>query len=93
VDRRGRDRGARPRGSRHRRGLRASRVGDAGLYLLARGDGGRVGLVGPRGRYLLDADDPDRLRAPDGGDPLVVRLAGLGPRRLRRAVLEAAGSW
>jgi hypothetical protein len=71
-------------------GLEASRVGDAGLYLLVHGDDGRVGLVGPQGRYLLVADDPDRLRAPPGGDPLARRLADLGPRRLRRAVLGAA---
>jgi hypothetical protein len=71
-------------------GLEASRVGDAGLYLLVHGDDGRVGLAGPQGRYLLVADDPDRLRAPPGGDPLARRLADLGPRRLRRAVLGAA---
>lgn len=71
-------------------GLRASVVGDAGLYLLVRGEDDRVGLVGPQGRYLLDPDDPDRLRPPGGDDPLAARLADLGPRRLRRAVLEVA---
>lgn len=59
-------------------GSGASRVGDAGPYMLVRGDDGRVGLVGPQGRYLLDRDDPDRLRASPGGDPLATRLADLG---------------
>lgn len=73
-------------------GVGASAVGDAGLYLLAVGDGGRVGPVGPQGRYLLDPDDPDRLLVSGADDPLASRLAALGPRRLRRAVLDAARS-
>lgn len=67
-----------------------SRVGDAGLYLLVRGYDDRVALVGPQGRYLLDPDDPDRLLSPLPVDPLATRLAELGPRGLRRAVLDAA---
>lgn len=71
-------------------GLAPSRVGDAGLYLLVRGEGGRAGLACPQGRYLLDRKDPDRLVAPLPGDLLAARLAALGPRTLRRAVLDVA---
>jgi hypothetical protein len=73
-------------------GARPSQVGDAGLYFLVRDAGqGRVALAGPQGRYLLDPDDPDRLVPPLSGDPLATRLAALGPRGLRAAVLDAAG--
>ena len=71
-------------------GQRPSDVGDAGLYFLVRGEDGRVAPVGPQGRYLLDPDDPDRLVPPLPDDRLSTRLAGLGPRGLRRAVLDAA---
>lgn len=72
-------------------GVRPSQVGDAGLYFLVRDtEEGRVALVGPQGRYLLDPDDPDRLVPPLRDDPLATRLAALGPRGLRAAVLDAA---
>ena len=71
-------------------GQRPSQVGDAGLYFLVRGEGGRVAPVGPQGRYLLDPDDLDRLVPPLPDDRLAAQLAGLGPRGLRRAVLVAA---
>lgn len=70
-------------------GLVSSQVGDAGLYLLVRGPDDRVALVGPQGRYLLEADDPQRLIAPLPADPLALRLARLGPRGLRGAILDA----
>lgn len=74
-------------------GVRPSRVGDAGLYFLVRNtEEGRVALVGPQGRYLLDRDDPDRLLPPVRDDPLATRLAALGPRGLRAAVLDATRS-
>jgi hypothetical protein len=72
-------------------GVRPSQVGDAGLYFLVRDtEEGRVALAGPQGRYLLDPDDPDRLVPPLRDDPLASRLAALGPRGLRTAVLDAA---
>ena len=73
-------------------GVRPSQVGDAGLYFLVRdAEEGRVALTGPQGRYLLDPDDPDRLVPPLSGDRLATRLAALGPRGLRAAVLDTGG--
>lgn len=47
-----------------------------------------VAPVGSQGRYLLDPDDPATLVPPVPDDPLAARLAHLGPRGLRTAVLD-----
>lgn len=69
-------------------GVRPSRVGDAGLYLLVQGPDATA-PVGPHGRFLLDPRDPGRLLNPLPGDLLADELTGLGPRGLRDAVIRS----
>jgi hypothetical protein len=72
-------------------GLAPSEAGmDAIWFLDSRPDPEVPGylVINHQGRYVIDGD---RLRGADGRDPLVTRLAPLGPDGLADAVREAAG--
>lgn len=69
-------------------GLRPAQVGDAGLYLLVRGEGpDRFGLLGGQGRLLLDGAG-QAFASPEGDDPLLAELAAMSPADLRLEVVR-----